>query len=580
MAKLDASSADETRPWLQRLSDRVGLAPRLLASALLSIVLAVVLTQAWTFRQVRAAAEAQEQRQLAVALAVLKLRLHQIGSVWTLADGKLILSAPGAPPVALNGRNDIVDDIRASTGAVATLFAGTTRVATNVTRPDGTRAVGTQLAPGPAYDAVIRDGRTYQGTNQILDRPHLTIYEPLRDGAGVPVGLLFVGVSREQVEAAQAEIRHQLLLATGIVLLGVCATLTWVFRRALRPIRRLAVVMRAIADGALDGAVPSTFCCDEVGDMARALLQLRDTARHARALEVEAASRRREAEAQKQAALTDLAGQFESSLAGIIGEVAAGSRTMRETAERMSATVEAGSAQAAEVTSAAWDASTTVQTVANAADQLGISIAEIDRQVKQAAMVTEIAVADTRRTDTIVRGLAEHAGRIDAVVAMISSIARQTNLLALNATIEAARAGEAGRGFAVVADEVKSLSRQTAEATQRISAQIAETQSATREARDAIEGIVGTIDDLSTIAAAIADAVTQQGRATIEIASNVQQTARATDAVTESIAFVGRSTADIGGNATAVRDAAGVLMGRAQTLSDEMAAFLARLRAA
>src|SRR6185503_10372159 len=108
------------------------------------------------------------------------------------------------------------------------------------------------------------------------------------------------------------------------------------------------------------------------------------------------------------------------------------------------------------------DASSNVQTVAAASEELSASIAEISRQVTNAATTASRAVDEARQTDATVQGLAETAGRIGDVVKLISDIASQTNLLALNATIEAARAGEAGKGFAVVASEVKGLANQTA----------------------------------------------------------------------------------------------------------------------
>lgn len=71
-----------------------------------------------------------------------------------------------------------------------------------------------------------------------------------------------------------------------------------------------------------------------------------------------------------------------------------------------------------------------------------------------------------------VRNLTNYTGELRAMAAEVAAIAAQTNLLALNAAIEAARAGEAGRGFAVVADAVRSLSSQSSETGQKMSAKV------------------------------------------------------------------------------------------------------------
>lgn len=346
-----------------------------------------------------------------------------------------------------------------------------------------------------------------------------------------------------------------------------------------RPLTAITAAMERLARGDLDVAVQGTQRRDEVGLLARSLQVFKDNAIEARrvaaAQEIENSAKMRRAQV-----LDQLTKQFETKVSALTQGLTSAATEMEATAQSMTATANQTNNQSMTVASAAAQTSSNVQTVAAATEELSISIQEITRQVSQSSKIASSAVEDARRTDQIVQALAVTAEKIGGVIALINNIAGQTNLLALNATIEAARAGEAGRGFAVVATEVKELAGQTTKATEEIGAQIAEVQSATREAVSAIQAIGQTIMGISEISTGIAAAMEEQGAATKEIARNVQEAARGTEQVTGNITDVKRGAGETGAAAAQVLGAAQELARHSSDLGREVNAFLSGVKAA
>jgi methyl-accepting chemotaxis protein len=563
------------RSTLAACGSRFGLTARVVTTGLIATALMAAAITTWSVRSFETWAFEQAQASLQANLRALKREVSRLGEGFTVEGDRLLV---GGQP--LNGRNDIVDAVKEVTGGVATLFLGDLGIATNVTRPDGSRGTGTRLSPGPAYDASIRRGETYHGRNEILGRDHLTIYEPIRDASGRQIGLWFVGVPVDQIaRKVEAKIREGLLVA-AIALLVSGLLVAAAVRGSLGPVRHLAVATRKVAEGDFGAAVPGQARRDQVGELARAVATLQAEAASAAAARAEAEAERARAAAERREARLRLAETFETQVLAMARQMAEAVATLERTATAIAEKARQNVALSSEVAAAAGDAAGSVNGAAAAAEELSASIGEISRQVAQAASVAAAAVREAERTNASVDELSAAAARIGDVVRLIGDIAGQTNLLALNATIEAARAGEAGKGFAVVASEVKNLAGQTAKATEEIAAQITAMQAATTGAVEAIRGIAGRIDEISSLASSIAAAVEAQGAATAEIARSVQQAANGTGRVSAQIAEVnGNAAAAAEGSAT-VREAAEGLNAQTRALSQAVDGFLREVRAA
>jgi hypothetical protein len=97
----------------------------------------------------------------------------------------------------MNNNVVLVDEVQKEMGGTATIFVKSgdefVRVATNVKKDDGSRAIGTILDPKGRAIAAIAKGESYFGEADILGKLYVTGYEPIRDASNNIIGIYYVG---------------------------------------------------------------------------------------------------------------------------------------------------------------------------------------------------------------------------------------------------------------------------------------------------------------------------------------------------------------------------------------------------
>lgn len=97
----------------------------------------------------------------------------------------------------MNNNFELVDAVQKERGGTATIFvkdnSDYVRIATNVKKDDGSRAIGTVLDPKGKAIAAIARGESFYGEVDILGKPYVTGYEPIHDQKGNIIGIYYVG---------------------------------------------------------------------------------------------------------------------------------------------------------------------------------------------------------------------------------------------------------------------------------------------------------------------------------------------------------------------------------------------------
>lgn len=206
-----------------------------------------------------------------------------------------------AAAMSLRGANRLPDLIRdvvfgaeaaVAGGATITLFEGDVRIATNVTLPDGRRAVGTRAAPDVTR-RVLGEGGDWNDRAYVVDRFRISSYRPIHDADGRVIGMLYAGLD-EAPYVAERERSWKIFALSILGLMLAVSVEGWIAgRRLARPLSRLTAAATALSRGEREHLEVSKGASEEIRALAASFNHMSGEI-HAQTAALEASRKRAE----------------------------------------------------------------------------------------------------------------------------------------------------------------------------------------------------------------------------------------------------------------------------------------------
>ena len=339
----------------------------------------------------------------------------------------------------------------------------------------------------------------------------------------IPAGAEFAGLN--------AMLRRLALLVTGLLAAATIIAVAFNYRTLTIPIRKIKDAAYSLSQMEFSIDIEANRR-DEIGDMQKAIRQIRDNLKDSIA-EIRNANAHL-ALAQKSEKINDVVQGSMSIMEGMIGDINGVSdnvKSQKESIQKASDSVDEIFTSIDSFRKIVMDQSSLVSESSHAVEKMIANISTVRSTAEDTRQTMDILGKSSDFGRRMLLQLLEELGNIENQSSSlqlanktISDIAAQTNILAMNAAIEAAHAGEAGKGFAVVAGEVRKLAELSSKESESVSREIqkmgkiiAHIGTVSKETSQAMDTIFQGVSDVNTSFRTIDGSIREQAEEGVQV---------------------------------------------------------------